>query len=77
MAENRANGPFIGMQCIYTQTAAVFYPALVVSVAQPSGLVRLTTFPPGGTTPDQQNVSYDGSGLVSNTWRFPDVGTGQ
>lgn len=77
MAETRTTGPYIGQQVIYTQTAANFYPAIITSIAAGSGLVRLTTFAPGGSTADQQNVSYDGTGTVSGTWRYPDVGTGQ
>jgi hypothetical protein len=76
MAENRTSGPMIGQTVIYTQTSSNFYPAFITSVAQASGLVRLTTFPPGGTTPDQQNVSYDGTGVISGTWRYPDNLTG-
>jgi hypothetical protein len=76
MAENRASGPQLGQMVIFTQTQTIFYPAIIVSIERVTGLVRLTTFPAGGTTPDQQNVSYDGTGAVSGTWRYPDVGTG-
>lgn len=76
MAENRANGPTVGLMVVYTQVSGTFYPALITAVNQTSGLVRLTTFPPGGTTPDQQNVSFDDTGQTSNSWRWPDVGTG-
>lgn len=76
MSENQASGPQVGQSVIYTQTATNWYPAIVVSVAATTGLVRLTTFPPGGTTADQQSVSYDGTGQVSNTWRWPNSLTG-
>jgi hypothetical protein len=76
MAEDRASGPQMGQMVIFTQTQVTFYPAIVVSIDRISGLVRLTAFPPGGTTPDQQNVSYDGTGVESNSWRYPDIGTG-
>ncbi len=76
MAENRASGPQVGQTVIYTATATNFYPAMIVSVNASSGLVRLTTFAPGGTTADQQNVSFDGTGTVSGTWRYPDLQAG-
>lgn len=76
MPENRASGPQVGQNVIYTETATLFYPAVVVTVAQASGLARLTCFPPGGTTTDKQNVSYDWTGQVSNTWRYPGIQTG-
>jgi hypothetical protein len=62
MAENRASGPQLGQMVIFTQTQTIFYPAIIVSIDRVTGLARLTTFPAGGTTPDQQNVSYDGTG---------------
>lgn len=77
MAENRASGPQMGQDVIYTEVAGTtFYPAKVITISQAAGLVRLTCFPPGGTTTDKQNVSYDGTGTVSNTWRYPDSITG-
>ena len=51
-------------------------PAKVITVDATSGLVRLTAFPAGGTTTDKQNVSYDGTGTVSNTWRYPSTVSG-
>lgn len=66
----------MGQDVIYTETATLFYPAKVITVTQVAGLVRLTCFPPGGTTTDKQDVSYDGTGQVSNTWRYPENLTG-
>jgi hypothetical protein len=76
MAENRASGPHMGQDVIYTETASLFYPAKVITVANTTGLVRLTAFPAGGTTTDKQNVSFDGNGTVSNTWRYPNTISG-
>jgi hypothetical protein len=76
MAENQAAGPQMCQSVIYTETATNTYPAIVIAVAAASGLVRLTTFAPGGATADQQNVSFDPTGTVSGTWRYPDGLTG-
>jgi hypothetical protein len=76
MGQLETAGPQIGQMVIYTVTASNFYPALIVSVNTTNGLVRLTTFAPGGGGTDQQNVQYDGSGVTANSWRYPDVGTG-
>ena len=75
MAENRASGPKQAQTVIYT-ASGVSIPALVISVDKTTGLVRLTTFPAGGTTADQQNVSYDNTRTVSGTWSYPDGQTG-
>ena len=76
MPENRASGPHMGQDVIYTETATLFYPAKIITVNATNGLVRLTAFPAGGTTTDKQNVSYDGTGTVSNTWRYPNTISG-
>lgn len=77
MAENRAGGPYIGQDVIYTPTAGTMYAAKITAISATTGLVRLTTFPPGGTTVDQTSVQYDGTRVVTNSWSYPDLVTGQ
>jgi hypothetical protein len=55
MAEVRSSGPQICQWVIY-QALNSFYPAIIVAVDSFTGRVRLTTFPAGGTTADQQSV---------------------
>lgn len=76
MAENKASGPFVGQMVVYTETSTSFYPAIVTSVSASTGLIRLTTFAPGGSTADAQSVGYDGTGQASGSWRWPDNITG-
>ncbi len=73
MAENRASGPQVGQTVIYTASSSSNYPAIIVSVSATTGLVRLTTFPPGGTTADQQSVPFDPTGVTAGSWRYPDT----
>lgn len=76
MPENRASGPQISQTVLYTITPGTAYTAIVTAVSASTGLVRLTTFPPGGTVVDRDSVSYDGTGTVANTWRYPEILTG-
>jgi len=76
VAENKASGPQISQTVLYTITPGTAYTPFVTAVDATTGLVRLTTFPPGGTVVDRQSVSYDGTGTVANTWRYPDIQTG-
>ncbi len=76
MAENRASGPQLGQDVYYTATPGSFVAAKITSIDATSGLVRLTTFPAGGTTADATSVQYDGTGTVANSWRYPDTITG-
>lgn len=76
MAENKTSGPQIGQQVVYTITPGTGYTAFVTAVNATSGLVRLTTFPPGGSVVDREDVSYDGTGTVANTWLYPGLQTG-
>ncbi len=76
MPENRASGPQVSQIVLYTITPGTWYTAFVTDVSAATGLVRLSTFPPGGTVVDRQSVSYDGTGTVANTWRWPGVQTG-
>jgi hypothetical protein len=75
MPQNRASGPQIGQTVIYTETSSTFYPAIIVAVNS-DGTVRLTAFPAGGTTTDQNNKKNDANGTVSGTWRYPDQVSG-
>lgn len=77
MAENRAGGPLIGQDVIYTVDTSTFYSAKIMAVNATTGLIRLTVFLPGATLQDQQNVGYDGTGTKSGSWRYPDAITGQ
>lgn len=76
MPDNHASGPQMGQMVIYTETSTLFYPAIVTAISATTGLARLTTFAPGGSTTDKQSVSYDGTGVTANTWRWPDILTG-
>lgn len=77
MAENQASGPHVGQTVIYSPSLGTTYPAIVTAVAAGTGLVRLTTFPPGGTTADQQNVPYDYTRNVKfPSWSYPGGQTG-
>jgi len=76
MAENQASGPQLGQSVLHCPTPGTGVPAIITDIAPTTGLVRLTTFPPGGTTVDQQNVQYDGTGTVANSWRYPGSLTG-
>lgn len=73
MAENRASGPQLGQDVYYTPTAGTVHAAKITSVAAATGLVALTTFPPGLTPGTASSVPYDGTGVVAPSWRYPDT----
>ena len=76
MGQLETAGPQVGLTVIYQASPTSFYPALITSVNQTTGLVQLTTFPPGGTTANVPGAQYDATGTISGSWRFPDIGTG-
>lgn len=70
MSQNQCSGPKVGQSVIYSPSAGVNYAAIITQI-QTGGLARLTTLPPGGTTPDVQNVPFDYTGnIVFPSWRF-------
>jgi hypothetical protein len=69
MPYNPMSGPKIGIIAVYNESPGFFYPAMVTAVDKNTGLVELTTFPPGLGAVDRQNVRSDQDGIASNTWR--------
>jgi hypothetical protein len=72
MSQSETSGPKIGQTVIYSPSAGVTYPAMLIAVAAGTGLVRLTVFQPGATFLDAQNVPYDYTrNIVFPSWSYP------
>jgi hypothetical protein len=67
---NQLAGPVVGYTVVYNEFTGFFYPAIITAVDRFTGLIELTTFPPGLGAVDRQSVRSDEDGLASNTWRF-------
>lgn len=76
MGQLETAGPQVGQVVYYTPTAGTYYVGIITNVNATTGLIQLTAFIPGGTFSNETSVQYDNTGQVSNSWRYPDIGTG-
>ena len=73
MANTKTSGPKLRQIIIYNDAVYGNIAALITGVNASTGLVSLTTFPPGVAPQNQSNVSQYYRGVTVGTWRYEEV----
>ena len=74
MTNVKTSGPHKRQIVIYNDAVYGPIPAMITAVNATTGLITITTFPPG-VAPDFSHsaVSYDYTGANTGTWRYEEV----
>lgn len=70
MAVARTIGPHITQPVVYQDAVYGAIAAIITAVARTTGLVTLITFPPGVAPAAQTGAQYDGTGVITGSWRY-------
>jgi hypothetical protein len=73
MANVKTSGPKLRQIVIYNDATYGNIAAMITAVSQTTGLISLTTFPPGVSPQAQSNVSQDYTGATVGSWRYEEV----
>ena len=73
MANVKTSGPKLRQIIIYNDATYGNIPAIITAVAATTGLISLTTFPPGVPPQNQTGVSQDYTGATVGSWRYEEV----
>jgi len=73
MPANECSGPKLSQLVFYLDATFGKIPAMITQVNATTGLVTLTTFPPGVAPQNQTSSQYDYTGTIVGSWRYPEI----